>query len=579
MRFATKLLVLKSAINADVNTTSHMLFVGHSLVSSYAPPMFEEIMKTLDAANEVDFQIIIGAPLRVNWDEHATAEGVDSRVLLPTGVVSHLLLCEAGPIATNVQWNDTRGYVQLFRTLGVTANPLMQTYWYQNWPEIPGYPGAVDPVQWRRDILAVTDVFTHCLTLINSDIAPARVYLDPAGDAWYQLSLEIENLAVPGLVSIMDLFSDGIHPNNLGFYFLQMVHFATVFRRSPVGLPWDLPGHPITGLTQAMATKFQQIAWDVVRLHPYAGVAVWPDGKPEEFKVEHWAANPGDSSINVVINRLPPSRGSAITNIEYRVDGGSWISRAGTTSFTISGLTNDVSHSVQLRAINSYGTGPVGDIKSATPEVPEGVAILTPFSKVAYPVPWPSGATVVWNYTFDVGAARSGRVLVVAATSEAAPYVSIVYEPTGANTAFDLQIQYGSGLYAAFYTLDVPSDASGLVNIRITTATDALWSTVAHTQMVAGVSKTARETIGGGSTTELPTTAVDDIIFTAGIGSSSAAYDWNWSGVAPEYSSVAADEPAYISVAQSAKLTAAVSPFRIDKGGGYSTISMVLPAL
>lgn len=87
---------------------------------------------------------------------------------------------------------------------------------------------------------------------------------------------------------------------------------------------------------------------------------------------------PADGSITVKF--LPPTRdgGSAITNYQYQLNGGAWVtlSPASTaTTFTITGLTNGTSYSVVIRAVNSAGSGSSSNSVSATPNVPAAPAI------------------------------------------------------------------------------------------------------------------------------------------------------------------------------------------------------------
>lgn len=92
------------------------------------------------------------------------------------------------------------------------------------------------------------------------------------------------------------------------------------------------------------------------------------DTVPNAFEDEDWSIAPGDADADVTIHALPDDGGSAITDIEYRLDGGSWISSGGTSSFTIADLTNDHEYAVELRAVNAVGAGAAGDVKSVTPE-------------------------------------------------------------------------------------------------------------------------------------------------------------------------------------------------------------------
>lgn len=96
---------------------------------------------------------------------------------------------------------------------------------------------------------------------------------------------------------------------------------------------------------------------------------IGPPAAPSAFTVGRWALarNAVSGQLAVTINSLPSSNGSAITDIEYRIDGGSWVSSGGITSFVIGSLTNGTEYDVELRAVNAIGNGDAGDLKSATP--------------------------------------------------------------------------------------------------------------------------------------------------------------------------------------------------------------------
>lgn len=59
---------------------------------------------------------------------------------------------------------------------------------------------------------------------------------------------------------------DDIHPSQLGMYFAALVHFATLYRRSPVGLP------AFSDIGGALAGTLQTIAWEIVRNDARTGV-------------------------------------------------------------------------------------------------------------------------------------------------------------------------------------------------------------------------------------------------------------------------------------------------------------------
>lgn len=89
---------------------------------------------------------------------------------------------------------------------------------------------------------------------------------------------------------------------------------------------------------------------------------------PEAFGSEDWSIASGDEEADVTIHALPDDGGATITDIEYRLDGGTWISSGGTSGFSIPGLTNDQEYDVELRAANSVGAGAASDTKTVTPE-------------------------------------------------------------------------------------------------------------------------------------------------------------------------------------------------------------------
>lgn len=88
---------------------------------------------------------------------------------------------------------------------------------------------------------------------------------------------------------------------------------------------------------------------------------------PDAFVDANWSvASAGETQLAVTIAGLPGNGGSAITDVEYRVNGGSWTSSGGTTSFNITGLTQNTVYNVELRAVNAVGAGVAGNTESAT---------------------------------------------------------------------------------------------------------------------------------------------------------------------------------------------------------------------
>ncbi len=77
----------------------------------------------------------------------------------------------------------------------------------------------------------------------------------------------------------------------------------------------------------------------------------------------------GDGQLSINFTAPTSDGGSAITNYEYSLDGGTnWIASDATTSpIVVSGLTNGTAYSVKLRAVNSVGSGSANVAVSVIP--------------------------------------------------------------------------------------------------------------------------------------------------------------------------------------------------------------------
>ena len=261
-----------------------VLFVGHSLVSWTLPDMLRDAARGAGGRGRVDAQIINGAPLAWSWEHSAEAEGVDARAVLPRGDYEILVLTEAVPLDNHLRWSDTNGYAKRFYDLAADANPNARVHLYESWHDIRSGAGVDieyddgDGVPWRTRIDQDLPKWESVVDHVNAERAPGQpeMLLVPAGQAMARMHDEIARGAVPGLGSIAELFSDDIHPNDLGFYFVAMVHYAALYGRSPAGLKRALRsrhGTPYAAPSAALAAAMQRIAWETVCAYPRSGVA------------------------------------------------------------------------------------------------------------------------------------------------------------------------------------------------------------------------------------------------------------------------------------------------------------------
>ncbi|TMM49320.1 hypothetical protein [Sulfitobacter sabulilitoris] len=245
-----------------------VLFVGHSLIGTANPDMLDQLLRHAGAEAEVHAQIINGAPLRYNWDTAASAEGVDARALMAEAPVDALILTEAIPLRNHTTWSESAAYAKRWADLARGTNPKARIYLLETWHSLSSGTGVEveyddgDDKAWRDRLdLALPD-----WQGIAQAVPGMRII--PAGQAMARLLDLIAAGDVAGLDRIEDVFSDDIHPNAIGHYFVAMVEYAVLSGQSPLGLPHALSdrwGRSFDGPDAALAARLQAIAWEVVQ--------------------------------------------------------------------------------------------------------------------------------------------------------------------------------------------------------------------------------------------------------------------------------------------------------------------------
>ena len=266
-----------------------------------------------------------GAPLSWNWNEVPELRGE----LTGNGrAYDVMVLTEGISLAESMRWHYTPFYARRFQCALQNANPSAEAYLYESWhhlyasDEEQNYP-APHVYDWRARLRAdrarweeVIDR-AHAGVSAPSDMpyydgagecAPARpMRLVPVGTALAALydrmrapapGDDFEGFTIHHFVqngfrnwpadwpvapseagsvdwrarwaSLETLHGgplDDIHPSARGAYFVALVHYATVYRRSPLGLP------AANGVGPGLARVMQEVAWEVVASDPRTGVA------------------------------------------------------------------------------------------------------------------------------------------------------------------------------------------------------------------------------------------------------------------------------------------------------------------
>lgn len=280
-------------MNLEALITS-VVMVGHSLFGPDNPQMLQQLLAKQPGATApvtVEAQIINGAPLSYNWQHAKSAEGINARQRL-TAPVDAVIVTEAIPLANHLKWSNSEEAVTQFYELARSANPDVQFYLQETWhslnsgtgTEVPFDEGAATP--WRQRLEQDLPRWQALVDDVNAATG-GTVRLLPAGQAMARLDDAITAGTLPGLQSISQVFSDDIHPNALGFYYLSLVQYAVLTGQDPRGLPHRLQDRWRQGYTapsEALARQLQRLAWAAAGGSDTASAAL--PGEPAPLPME-----------------------------------------------------------------------------------------------------------------------------------------------------------------------------------------------------------------------------------------------------------------------------------------------------
>jgi hypothetical protein len=111
---------------------------------------------------------------------------------------------------------------------------------------------------------------------LNKKFGKEAVFVVPVGQAVIALREKIIAGKAPGLTAQADLFTDAIgHARPPLQALVGYCHFASVYRRSPVGLPMPavLARDKRNNWDENLNRLLQELAWAAVSEHPFAGVS------------------------------------------------------------------------------------------------------------------------------------------------------------------------------------------------------------------------------------------------------------------------------------------------------------------
>ena len=253
--------------------------LGHSLVGHDMPVMLEQLA---GAGHSHASQIGSYATLQSHWEPDIPVKGFekankhaafqDPKEALQTGSFDALVLTERIGLSETIREAKTPEYVAKWAEMAWAANRDTDVYVYETWHYLTTKWGWLRRIDWDR--------LRHWQAGITDQAVKdtgRAIHIIPAGTVMATFVREVKSQGgVGGITRAEDLFRDHIHFNDHGAYLVALTHYAVLYRKSPVGLPFDLKkadGTPMQPLDPKAAALMQEVVWQVVSTYPRAGVS------------------------------------------------------------------------------------------------------------------------------------------------------------------------------------------------------------------------------------------------------------------------------------------------------------------
>lgn len=254
--------------------------IGHSLVGRDMPAMLAQLA---GEGHGYELQLGWGTTLREHFEpdltingfdvENATPRYRDAHEALASGEYDAFVMTEMVSLKDAIRYHDSREYAARWAAEAVAGNPDIQIFLYESWH------GLDDKTEWLDRLPNdLEEMWKNDLLWPATRAAGRAVWLIPVGQVMARLVAEAE--ASPDGIGEMktraDLFTDNIHPNDLGAYLVALTHYAVLYGKSPVGLPKRLMLADDTHAnapSDLLARRMQEVVWEVVTTIPETGIA------------------------------------------------------------------------------------------------------------------------------------------------------------------------------------------------------------------------------------------------------------------------------------------------------------------
>jgi hypothetical protein len=260
--------------------------LGHSLVGRDIPAMLAQLAGT---DHRYDSQLGWGTSLREHWYPDVPIAGFETENAHPhfrpateaigSGDYDAVILTEMVDLRAAIRYHKSAKYLSKWAELARKSSTETQIFLYETWPRLD------DPQGWLPRVNAdLSALWEKEVLLPDLKNAPNRpIYVIPAGQVMARVIEHVDARGgIPGLSTREDLFSrtetgevDPIHLSDIGNYLVALTHYAVLYQRSPVGLPYELlraDGTNAQAVPANTALLMQETVWSTVTSYPKTGI-------------------------------------------------------------------------------------------------------------------------------------------------------------------------------------------------------------------------------------------------------------------------------------------------------------------
>ena len=241
------------------------LMIGNSLTNGMCE-LLGQVCKDGGYADDwFTTQSIAGAPLDYHWLFDRTTYGNLVTQATPCAILSLQPFGFANSGFGDVEAEFTAA-ANMYRQM-LATNPACTAFVYYGWAG-----GTIsNPVTWATNTRSAVNNYMEVLAdMLKAEFPGKPVFVVPGGPGLLTLVDSVNAGMVPGITDTDSLFHDDIHLSANGAYFMACLHYACIYKQSPVGLPRQYTFNSGGMFTATTSLTAQQAAKNV----PVAGQAV-----------------------------------------------------------------------------------------------------------------------------------------------------------------------------------------------------------------------------------------------------------------------------------------------------------------